>query len=675
MHADPLSTGDIVAPAVSSPLGASRTSTQTSQATAAASRRNKLAEAACAGIATMLRNPLLSDVSLAVRPAPDSNGPPSPTSAIAAYAGGIRTAGIANGSVPTPSSSSAPIIIPAHRAILAAGSATFRAMFESGMAEAAADAVIPMDYTEDVVDCVLHYLYCGPSCVDRITPDTAMAVLDASCYYQLDALRDVAVDAVRDMTTSDNVVQVLAAALRYHSAKLRDYCVGFIRQHNTDVLDSPQWLMLPLEVAVLLVRETVIDSDLNLLRRCAAWCHATAAREVDQQLTLSAAPAAVTPPATPAVTFLTADPGANSPSPLASPTTTAHTDNATAAECVSRGTSPSIAPGAALQRVGQLMQHFLPYINFTAMTIPEIDEVEQLGCVSVEALYRAFKNHALGGPQTWTPRHGGILLQWSGVADESAAGVSFENNHVQKTSHDFEPRTVVAMNKFSAGKHYWHFSVRELRTQHDCLVGVRTRVAHDAHAAQQRSPQRRRLPVGSDSDADGSAQGSPDMATPHDVEIYFEPCCTTLTAIPSSGLRVVKHDGVPDSILQDYSCVVGVLVDLRLSTVSFYDHVRKLLLYTVHAEAPFPGPLHPAATLFHRTNGGVVMSDTTTYPGEPVRHAAGATAAASAPRTPKAGPSPIKTPLRAQSGGGTPGQAGVDGPGMGSRASSWRGVR
>jgi hypothetical protein len=463
--------------------------------------------------------------------------------------------------------------IPAHKALLAAASATFASMFTSGMLESADRAEVEVPYSRRIVECILSYIYCCPDrCVEALNGDTAMEVLDAACYYRLEPLKDAAVSAVASRVSAGNVLPVLAAAVRYESDRLREHCIAFIRQHNTDVINSPHWVTLPRDVATLLIRETVISSELNILRACIEWSR----------------------------------------------------------DHVARASPDLLLPGRDEERrsaVRSSLKPFLPFVNFTAMSIEEMDEVEASGCVEVDTLYKAFKAHALGGAPACQPRHGGIVLQW-GMTDADQFAVS--NNHVSKTAaNGFTPLTVTAMNKFAAGAHYWYVSVVDLRAKHDCLIGVRTK--------RMTAP----LPRGCVA-AFGNADSAPE------VEIKFEACCNTVTAIPASMFRVVRGDECPDSVLgPDYSCVLGACVDFNSGCVRFFDHVSKTLLYTVQAitersitpssessssrsstpparhdgldavpawlPAPLPAPLYPCATLYHRTNGGVILSDTTTY--------------------------------------------------------------
>eukprot|EP01062_Namystynia_karyoxenos_P076845 TRINITY_DN7611_c0_g1_i1.p1 TRINITY_DN7611_c0_g1~~TRINITY_DN7611_c0_g1_i1.p1 ORF type:complete len:593 (+),score=211.90 TRINITY_DN7611_c0_g1_i1:74-1780(+) len=443
-------------------------------------------------------------------------------------------------------------VIPAHRCVLAAHSATFRAMFESGWREAG-EATALMDYPYDACKCVLRHIYC---CEAPITPEIALDVLDAAVFYDLAGLRDEAVRFLKDTTTKETVFEHLRCGVLYDDAGLREHCIAFVRQSNamSDILFSQVLFDIPGPVLMLLVEEAVIESDLVILKRMHAWCVEQERRDRTGEI-----------------------------------------------------------------RAANLLQGFLRYISFTDMNAAELDEIEQKGLVSIEeVLYPAFKKKLLGiADEQQVPRRGVIHLQWDDAA--CTDGISLEgDNHIRKGCGDGW-ECVVALNKFSRGKHYWTYTIHELQQPHDCLVGV----------CQHRMPNR----------------VDPRRAEDSSV-IFFEPCCNTVRAL---GVTEKKGE-LPDLAASGTDWLeIGILVDFDHDEISFFNHTTKEQLWLVRC-SPLPTPLYPYAAIHWLRNGGITLSETTTYPHR-------ASERRPLPRSPLRHRSPLKGPPRAKHSPGLPGGA------------------
>ncbi|CUG93981.1 Hypothetical protein, putative [Bodo saltans] len=418
-------------------------------------------------------------------------------------------------------------LIPAHKAILCAVSMAFRGMFGNDQCIESKSSEVTVPYPATSFRVALRYMYTG---VVEFAEEP-LQILDIGSYYCLDALRDAAVHVLKEKTTADNTFTMLETALQFQCPALRDHCITLIRQHNTEVLQNPQWVGLSLELALLLLQETVIASELGVLGRCVDWCRHNA------DPSSSAAPAA----------------GGG-------------------------GEDNMINKKALLQ--------FLQFIDFTKMTKQEVDEVESMGCVPLEVLYRSIKNHCLGLGPLHTPRKGGIILQWEMSATDD---IAVKDNHVCKVSSDYMPRTVYAINRFSKGRHYFTFTIENFRSPHDCLVGVSNRALQ--------------------------------------MDFHFEPCCNTICSPP--GTVVVAPFPTSSSptsstpLIQDHRCVIGVCADFERRCIEWYNHVTKQLLYTATPPAAasdddgsasaFDHALVPSVTLYHKTNGGVILSESTSF--------------------------------------------------------------
>eukprot|EP01064_Diplonema_japonicum_P006682 TRINITY_DN14526_c0_g1_i1.p1 TRINITY_DN14526_c0_g1~~TRINITY_DN14526_c0_g1_i1.p1 ORF type:complete len:503 (+),score=131.97 TRINITY_DN14526_c0_g1_i1:39-1547(+) len=227
-----------------------------------------------------------------------------------------------------------------------------------------------------------------------------------------------------------------------------------------------------------------------------------------------------------------------------------------------------------------LLHGFLKFINFTTMTKEELSIVEAMSIVPVDVLYSAFKNKVLGVEET-AQRRGAIHLRWDDTQDIS----SYDGeNHLRKPYYKDGWDVVVALNKFSKGKHYWVYTIHDLRTPHDCLVGVST-----CRTPPQEDP----------------------FLTDDRGTIFYEPCCNKVRAV---GGTVTKHVEKDDWLSNPFTDI-GIMVNFSDNTVSFYHHTTKTLLFVVEKD-PLPTPLYPYAAIYYSANGGVSMSDTTTFLGD-----------------------------------------------------------
>jgi hypothetical protein len=400
--------------------------------------------------------------------------------------------------------------IRAHKAILAAVSMAFRGMFGNDQCIESKSDEVSVPYTAASFRVALRYMYTG---VVEFSEEP-LQILDIGSYYCLDAVRDAAVHVLKERTTSDNTFSMLETALQFQCPALRDHCITMIRQHNTEVLQDPQWVGLSLELALLLLQETVIAGEVGVLSRCVDWCR--------------------------------------------------HNADAAGGEEIHQ----------------KALVQFLQFVDFTKMTKDEVEEVESMRVVPLEVLYRSFKHHCLGLGSPHTPRKGGIILQWEMSATDD---IAVKDNHVFKVSSDYMPRTVYAINRFSKGRHYFTFTIDNFRSPHDCLVGVSNKALQ--------------------------------------MDFHFEPCCNTICSPP--GTIVAPPLLSPTSstpLIQDHRCVIGVCADFERRCIEWYNHSTKQLLYTATSPAAsddgasaFDHALVPSVTLYHKTNGGVILSESTSF--------------------------------------------------------------
>lgn len=129
----------------------------------------------------------------------------------------------------------------AHRAILAARSPVFAAMFEHAMEERKNGRVEIKDLTQDVFSEILKFMYTGNSPnVDRM----ANALLSAADKYQLERLKLMCEDALCQNLTVENAADTLILADLHCAEHLKTMCIKFINSHVSEVMDTPGWSIL-----------------------------------------------------------------------------------------------------------------------------------------------------------------------------------------------------------------------------------------------------------------------------------------------------------------------------------------------------------------------------------------------------------------------------------------------
>jgi len=134
-------------------------------------------------------------------------------------------------------------LVVAHRAILAARCAYFRAMFGSGMREAAGAQAEPVELAADVVTpaafvALLQHLYTGAAPAD-LPPQTALEGLGAASYFAVEGLRVQCEAALLPVVDAHNVTALLLAAQRHGAPALKAHCMDFVVRHSAEFDFAP----------------------------------------------------------------------------------------------------------------------------------------------------------------------------------------------------------------------------------------------------------------------------------------------------------------------------------------------------------------------------------------------------------------------------------------------------
>lgn len=128
--------------------------------------------------------------------------------------------------------------IRAHRAVLAARSPVFHAMFESEMREKKNSRVNIPDANREIMLEILLYIYSGKINVDRLK-ELAGSILVVADKYALDELKAICGAVLSDNLRVDNALESLVLADFYKVDKLKKRTLDFIVAHMSGLIESP----------------------------------------------------------------------------------------------------------------------------------------------------------------------------------------------------------------------------------------------------------------------------------------------------------------------------------------------------------------------------------------------------------------------------------------------------
>ncbi|XP_026676638.1 speckle-type POZ protein A isoform X1 [Diaphorina citri] len=126
----------------------------------------------------------------------------------------------------------------AHKAILAAQSPVFMAMFEHEMEERKHNRVDIADVDADVLREMLRFIYTGRSTsLDKMADD----LLAAADKYALERLKVMCEEALCTNLSIENAAEILILADLHSADQLKTQAIEFINTHATEVMDTVGW--------------------------------------------------------------------------------------------------------------------------------------------------------------------------------------------------------------------------------------------------------------------------------------------------------------------------------------------------------------------------------------------------------------------------------------------------
>uniref|UniRef100_A0A8C1XGA5 BTB (POZ) domain containing 2b n=1 Tax=Cyprinus carpio TaxID=7962 RepID=A0A8C1XGA5_CYPCA len=171
--------------------------------------------------------------------------------------------------------------IPAHRFVLAAGSAVFDAMFNGGMATTSTEIELP-DVEPAAFLALLKFLYSDEV---HIGPETVMTTLYTAKKYAVPALEAHCVEFLKKNLRADNAFMLLTQARLFDEPQLASLCLENIDKNTGDALAAEGFTDIDLDTLVaVLERDTLGVREVHLFGAAVRWAEAEAHR---QQLQLT----------------------------------------------------------------------------------------------------------------------------------------------------------------------------------------------------------------------------------------------------------------------------------------------------------------------------------------------------------------------------------------------------
>lgn len=125
-----------------------------------------------------------------------------------------------------------------HKAILAARSVVFNAMFEHEMEERKQNRVEITDVEHNVMTEMLRFVYTGKvSNLDKMADE----LLAAADKYALERLKVMCEESLCNGLSVDNVCEILVLADLHSADQLKTHAMDFINAHPADVMDTTGW--------------------------------------------------------------------------------------------------------------------------------------------------------------------------------------------------------------------------------------------------------------------------------------------------------------------------------------------------------------------------------------------------------------------------------------------------
>ncbi|XP_029353964.1 BTB/POZ domain-containing protein 1 isoform X2 [Echeneis naucrates] len=166
--------------------------------------------------------------------------------------------------------------IPAHKFVLAAGSAVFDAMFNGGMATTSAEIELP-DVEPAAFLALLRFLYSDEV---HIGPETVMTTLYTAKKYAVPALEGHCVEFLTKHLRADNAFMLLTQARLFDEPQLASLCLDTIDKSTADAINAEGFTDIDLDtLCAVLERDTLSIRENRLFGAIVRWAEAECYRQ------------------------------------------------------------------------------------------------------------------------------------------------------------------------------------------------------------------------------------------------------------------------------------------------------------------------------------------------------------------------------------------------------------
>ncbi|XP_028832591.1 BTB/POZ domain-containing protein 2 [Denticeps clupeoides] len=166
--------------------------------------------------------------------------------------------------------------IPAHRFVLAVGSAVFDAMFNGGMATTSTEIELP-DVEPAAFLALLKFLYSDEV---QIGPETVMTTLYTAKKYAVPALEAHCVEFLKKNLRPDNAFMLLTQARLFDEPQLASLCLENIDKNTGDALAAEGFTDVDIDTLVaVLERDTLGVREVRLFGAAVRWAEAETHRQ------------------------------------------------------------------------------------------------------------------------------------------------------------------------------------------------------------------------------------------------------------------------------------------------------------------------------------------------------------------------------------------------------------